>query len=239
MDNKQRINENTAKIEALAERVEGITLGNKAVADELETQSSLLTSLESAVDKLPEPKPDRLQWKCDNIKSLQYEFMNYEGEDLDVVLNGLDTSKVEIMSYMFQMATNLKRISYLNMESATSASNIANKAYALEDVNFKNIRVNGTFSLSGHKNLTVESLVNIIKELWRLDGDGNTHKLTLGATNIAKLSNVRVTLLGVTGEMIDADPHADKKEPCEVFLDGSGGNITIMEYATFKGWTVT
>lgn len=219
--------------------------GEEDLSFELNEQITAIDALQEAVDRLPEQDSpststfDRLQWKCDNVKNLQYEFAYYDGEDVDIVLNGLDTSKVETMSNMFLSTTKLKRISILNMESVVTATSMFNKGYALEEVNIKNIRVNGTFSLSSHSNLTVESLVNIIKELWRLDGDGNTHKLTLGSTNTAKLANVRVTLLGVTGEMMDADPHADKKEPCEVFLDGSGGNMTIMDYATMKGWTVT
>lgn len=45
---------------------------------------------------------DRLQWICDNVKSLRYTFYYYGGETQDYeILNGLDTSKVTNMSYMF------------------------------------------------------------------------------------------------------------------------------------------
>ena len=49
---------------------------------------------------VPATSIDRLQWKCDNMKSLAYEFYNYTGTDYSI-LDGLDMSKVETFSRMF------------------------------------------------------------------------------------------------------------------------------------------
>lgn len=43
---------------------------------------------------------DRLQWKCDNMKTLYHEFANYSGTDLSII-KGLDTSKVKDMAHLF------------------------------------------------------------------------------------------------------------------------------------------
>lgn len=133
-NNKQWINENTAKIEALAQRVEGITLDNKEVADELETQSSLLTSLETAVDKLPEPKADRLQWVCDNIKKLYETFKGYAGTSLDEVLVGLDTSQVTSMENMFYNCTALTKIPLIDTSSCTRMVRMFQYCYQLTEI---------------------------------------------------------------------------------------------------------
>lgn len=41
-----------------------------------------------------------LQWKCDNMKSLAYEFYQYTGSDVQEALQGLDTSQVTSLYFM-------------------------------------------------------------------------------------------------------------------------------------------
>lgn len=67
---------------------------------------------------------DRLQWKCDNARSLYYEFYGYTGESLDDVLNGLDTINVKNMSYMFYNCSNLYGIPQLNTKNVTKMQNV-------------------------------------------------------------------------------------------------------------------
>lgn len=62
---------------------------------------------------------DRLQWKCDNIKSLYYEFYNYKGSDLSI-LEGLDTSQVTNMEYAFGNCSNITSIPYLDTKNVTN-----------------------------------------------------------------------------------------------------------------------
>lgn len=62
---------------------------------------------------------DRLQWKCDNLKSLNYEFSGYTGTDYSI-LDGLDTSKVENFERMFDGNSNMTDLPTLNYENATN-----------------------------------------------------------------------------------------------------------------------
>ena len=98
--------------------------GAEDLTEELTAQDTALTSLESAVDKLPEPKPDRLQLKCDNVKKMNYEFQYYTGQSLDDILVGLDTSNVTHMSYMFNNCTNITTIPEIDTSSCIDMSNM-------------------------------------------------------------------------------------------------------------------
>ena len=65
----------------------------ESVINEDGTQTLNITTAEKAFD--------RLQWKCDNIKSLRYEFYSCPEADLTPIFAGLDTSQVKNTSYMF------------------------------------------------------------------------------------------------------------------------------------------
>lgn len=77
---------------------------------ELNEQEELLAELESSVEELQEKPVNPLQLKCDNMKSLAYEFYiplgadttNFNEEAVIAILKGIDTSKVKIMNSMFQ-----------------------------------------------------------------------------------------------------------------------------------------
>lgn len=81
---------------------------------ELNEQDTLLAELQSSVEDLQEKPVDMLQWKCDNMKSLYYVFGVVEGTDMTEIndetvcamVKRLDTSKVTIMSSMFQSWSN-------------------------------------------------------------------------------------------------------------------------------------
>ena len=108
--------------------------GTEDLTAELTAQDTALTSLESAVDKLPEPKMDRLQWKCDNMKTLANEFSGYTGESLDDVLVGLDTSQVTIMSSMFNKCQALATIPQLDTSNVTNMSSMFYGCYVLNSI---------------------------------------------------------------------------------------------------------
>ena len=57
---------------------------------------------------------DRLQWKCDNVKSLASEFNGYTGTDYSI-LDGLDMSKVETFSRMFYKNSNMTTLPNLDL----------------------------------------------------------------------------------------------------------------------------
>ena len=74
---------------------------------EFAEQESLLAELESGVGELPDKPFDKLQYKCDNLKTLEYEFYvrdynaNCTDENVTELMRDLDTSQVKYMSYMF------------------------------------------------------------------------------------------------------------------------------------------
>ena len=105
---------------------------------------------------------DRLQWKCDNMKSLYYEFYKYTGNDLNDILNGLDTSKVEDWRSSFFNCTTLKNFSFINLENAKNMSYAFQHCSELEyngDIVLNNV-TNMTYALYGCAKLTGSLIVN-------------------------------------------------------------------------------
>ena len=69
---------------------------------------------------------DKLQWKCDNMKSLAYEFYEYQGTDYSI-LEGLDTSKVENFSYMFYKNSNMTTTPILDLSNVEDKTEYAGR----------------------------------------------------------------------------------------------------------------
>ena len=106
----------------------------------------------------------------------------------------LDTSKVIDMSYMFNDCQNLRSIPLLDcsrlnvVDYMFGYSNI----YSLKDLGgFKNLRVDFRNGLYYLPNLTVQSLMNVINNLYDFVGNGSTttRTLQLGTTNLNKLTD--------------------------------------------------
>lgn len=53
---------------------------------------------------------DRLQWVCDNVKSLAYVFQNYSGYDLSPAVSGLNASNVMSLAYTFDGCNYLQEL---------------------------------------------------------------------------------------------------------------------------------
>lgn len=308
---------------------------------------------------------DRLQWKCDNMKSLQYEFLNYTGTDFSF-LNGLDTSQVKTFNYMFQncrgitdnapvidvsSATNLNYMFYqcqnlteppkleigkngisvslesmfdgcnkltkfpdydftyvtsvsnmfrycrsltgefvlpyiplityfggifqncenlnkVRFENCSKGTNFGSVFYActnlhtienmdcvsatsditssftnctnLTNLYVYNIKRNitiGSGTSYGHL-LTLDSLVNTIKELWDFSGTTTTRKLTMSTPSKELIANVYVKLVEPTAEQIEADSNIIYKKNCVVCESTDEGAMTLTEYATSKNWAI-
>ena len=108
----------------------------------------------------------------------------------------LDTSNVTNISYMFQGCVYLKSIPLLDCGKVTNANYILNPSYYGDQVNltymggFKNLKVD--LDIQKAPNLTVQSLMNVINNLYdfRANGDTTTtKKLQLGTTNLNKLTD--------------------------------------------------
>lgn len=90
---------------------------------ELTEQETLLNKLEEDVNALSDKPVDKLQLKCDTVKSLSSEFYDTPGSDMSndkviELMKGIDTSKVATMNFMFGTGTN-PRFLYSDLSSIT------------------------------------------------------------------------------------------------------------------------
>jgi hypothetical protein len=112
---------------------------------------------------------------------------------------------------------------------------------ALRDLNLKNIKIAlgiGSGTAYG-QSLTLESVINTVKELWDYSSGTTTYKLTMGTANLEKIASVYVKLTTVTDDQIAADPYIESKMPCEVCESTDEGAMTLTEYAELKNWQLT
>ena len=113
-----------------------------------------------------------------------------------ITIPQLDTSKVTDMFGMFLNCPKLESLPMLNCVNVTNVNNmfgtdssITTSYPNLTDLGgFKNLKV--SLKLSGMPNLTVQSLMNVINNLYDFVGNGSatTRTLTLGTTNLNKLT---------------------------------------------------
>lgn len=119
-----------------------------------------------------------------------------------------NTSKVENMYYIFGGIYNIRKIPLYDCTCVSNMSNVfgSSTQTILTDVGgFKNLKVSITSGfLDKCPNVTVESLMNVLNNLYDWTGNtdgkvtnpngktvsyGTTHKIALGSTNLAKLSD--------------------------------------------------
>lgn len=151
----------------------------------------------------------------------------------------LNTSQVTTLNEAFRGCTNLTTIEGLDCTSVTNFNNTFSSCTNLTNLTLKNIKRTGLTIGSGTSYghlLTVDSLVNTIKELWAYTS--GSYKLTMGTANTAKLADIYVKLITATDEMIAADPNINSKMPCEVCSSTDEGAMLITDYATLKKWTI-
>lgn len=119
----------------------------------------------------------------------------------------LDASNVTSMDQMFMNCAYLLSIPELNAQNVTNIQSICYSCYRLIDLGgFKNLgkaylttrAANYTYytlTLNSCGNLTHESLMNVINNLYDIATAGvQTQKLVLGSTNLAKLSTEEIAI---------------------------------------------
>ena len=147
-----------------------------------------------------------------------------------------ETSKCTTFSNAFAYAK-FTTIS-LDLFSASTVTDMFKGCSLLENLTLKNIQKTltiGSGTSYGHL-LTVDSLINIIQELWDNSSGSSTKKLSMGTKNLEKIANVYVKLIDVTDEMTAEDQYVANKKPCVVCESTDEGAMTLTEYATSKNW---
>lgn len=153
----------------------------------------------------------------------------------------LETKNGTYMQEMFSSCTNLKTVNGIDLLNATNVTNIFSWCVNLTNINVKNIKMAlqiGSGSSFGHK-LTLDSLLNTIKELWDMTSS-SSKTLTIGSANLSKLANVYVKLVDITDEMRAEDEYIDNKLPFEVCESTDEGAMLITDYAqALKNWEIS
>lgn len=163
-----------------------------------------------------------------NVENINLMFSGCSSlRDVGDIRFGINLNKVH---NAFWMCTKIKSLPTIDMRDVTNASNVVSQCISLEHIDFKNIKVDLFVS---HCPLTVDSLVNLIYEL---RDTGSSKTLTVGSTNLAKLSNVYVKTINITKEMRVEDSFIDEKLPFVVCSSTDAGAIRITDYVLAKNW---
>ena len=215
------------------------------------TTTDTFASYPSAIDSLPSGGGGSLKALLDATKSCYYLFYFYKGESVNDLISYNDTENVTNMQEMFRECMNLTTIPRLNtskstnisfmfygcpklttieqidMYSVTKAGNTFSACPKLTYLKLLNIKISvriGSGTSFGHL-IEKDCLIQIISELIKPSSGINT--LTMGNTNIAKLSDTYVKLL---------DDDGSGKYPFEVCKSTDEGAMTITDYCTYKSW---
>lgn len=180
---------------------------------------------------------DLSSFNTSNVTEMCYMFKDmYKIPLIDI--SNFDTRKVKDTTYMFSECRELVQIlGSIDMVSVVNAGSMFTNCYKLTDVTLKNIKTAlqiGSGTTYGHL-LTLDSLLNTIKELWNMTGS-SSKTLTVGSANLEKLANVYVKLIDITDEMRAEDEYIDNKLPFVQCESTDAGAMLISEYATSKNW---
>ena len=140
--------------------------------------------------------------KCSSITTVP-QFNLSKGTNFNSMFNSctnltetpsLDTSKGTGFSQVFTQCKNLVTIGGIDFSSAgtsTSCMNAFNNCTALENITINGIIKQTGLDLSPCAKLTHTSLMSAINALydWKANGGTSTYKLTLGSTNLVKLTD--------------------------------------------------
>ena len=219
LDNKQMPISVTVNVEPNLQEKE-ITENGEYVADEGYDGFSKIT-----VNVAGE---DMLQARVDATNSCEYLFYRYIGNNVDFIKD-LDTSKVTNMSSMFRDCSALETIPQLDMIKVSSASQMFNNCSKLTNLTLLNIKPN--LDLSQSEKLTLESLINTVKEFINV---GSARILTMGTANLEKIAS---TYVKFTDSSVTSIPTNEKGDVvvCESTDEGA---MLLKDYALLKNRTL-
>jgi hypothetical protein len=123
---------------------------------------------------------------CSSATSVANMFRGAGGQKTNLNIAGLDTSNATDFSYMFY-GSKVVRIGKIILSNATNVSSFINQSNLEEFYVEGEIAITG-LSLSSCRNLTHDSLMSVLNALHDYSGSTSTYKLTLGSTNLAKLT---------------------------------------------------
>lgn len=137
------------------------------------------------------------------VTNFSYSFYGYYGTEIAQY----DTSNGTAFDYMLQYSSDIETIPLLDFQKALSLGGMLANCSKLENLGgFKDLGKaylttrsanysNYTLGLSGSNNLTHDSLMNVINNLYDIASKGcNTQKLQLGSTNLAKLTEEEIAI---------------------------------------------
>ena len=164
--------------------------------------------------------------ELDTSNGTNFSYMFYQCYDLKSITK-LDTGNGTNFNSMFYYCNKIESIPQLDIDKATSMSDIFVGCYALKELKLLNIRKAITIGFGttyGHL-LTVDSLVNTIKELCKVS---TTQTLTIGTANLSKISGLYCKVLDESTEKIDM-------ELCDSTDEGA---MSLKNYASLKKWAI-
>ena len=193
---------------------------------------------------------DMLQARVDATNSCAYLFYRYIGNNVDFIkdldtsnvtsmigmfynsmvttIPQLDTSNVTNMSSMFSNSI-LTTIPQLDMIKVSNVSQMFHNCSKLTNLTLLNIKVN--LDLSQSEKLTLESLINTVKEFINV---GSARILTMGTANLEKIAS---TYVKFTDSSVTTIPTNEKGDVvvCESTDEGA---MLLKDYALLKNWTL-
>ena len=114
----------------------------------------------------------------------------------------IDTSNVTTVDSMFKFCNNLESLPLLDFSNVEITTDFLSYSWdsnmIISDIaGFYNLHVD--FDISNCNNLAIYSILNIFEQAADLSTEGKTATLTLGATNIAKLSEEQIAIATLKG----------------------------------------
>lgn len=130
------------------------------------------------------PQDNTLKKLLDATKSCYYLFNDYKGTSVDDLIQPNDTENVTNMSQMFWGCFSLQTVPAFDCSNVTNMSNIFSSCSSLKSILMTNIGVN--LNISASIQFERSDLLVILNNLKTVT---STKTLTMGATNLAKLTD--------------------------------------------------